>query len=992
MARVKDIFTKRDGGSSTTETCESSPEAAGEQRPAGKQSAESCRADGSSSGPAAADHCTSNSPTEKPESCSPADLTGGDSATDTSEEQSHDDSASAEKGSISETEESSRRSSDSAAEAADAVVSAPNSSSSFTFGTVVAPLYHQVSGRVGSESQSVSDGGNPEGAALNGEEFTGNSPQTESEEIGFNAHTVTRGKDDRTEEDLPKTSESKQDDAQKSAHIEGQGSSLSVTENGAVVEGETVQEVVRSGQRCTNTSDVPKAILEDAVAHTHAASITPTESLHLGGEAQEDGGTHDLQSQTTAEPAELQPPEFACTQIKTKPSETCGREEVTTREESSLIPTNNCSSDKDNDSGELIHAFTNNGLSEEDKPSEVSHDLNPNHINNLGAKTNEDNCVSSFEIVEQTSVTTSPVPLEIHQETNDVEEVNKQSDSHTHGDACAVLKDEDALKYEKISVSEKLEDVDTQTVSSNQEDVCLVDNADAKNWEMMVEEEEINILTDEDEIEVMNLEEEEKHISMDGDENEEMHSKVKEKNILTDEDGNQVIHLEEEEKNILTNEDENEVMHSKGEDNERVEEDQEEELEDAGTEAASDNRDVAEDEMMTRAANQTQHIETVEHKQRVEEEQTVAEEDREKDEEESEAIQTAKLETAGGEEEPVEEFRPEKREEEEQTESEQEEHSVEMVDRMSSQEEEETEEKEIDLHNHSENTEKENPDYNEEVLVDDKGKSETVEAELESLGDQRNELRCLEERLEITANQAEDDSSAWENNVQEVGGAEEEDPGEQVNSHVPAEEFPAQEDAAHESESTAAEEGSYIYTEELEGEEWDRASSETDSDSDDEVELYMHCLRAVHAGPQAQGDRSKDAGFPVARRASANRAKLLSTPMPSITESLDEEPHPSLIQDSHKDIDTEDFQAVPEAQPELSGQQSISRNVSWWTETFTCSNISKLLLLVSLFVVFVVVAYHYDFLACLGLYLVSVVWLYCQGDKQPVKPGNNRIR
>ncbi|XP_061780868.1 uncharacterized protein ppp1r3ab isoform X2 [Nerophis lumbriciformis] len=157
-----------------------------------------------------------------------------------------------------------------------------------------------------------------------------------------------------------------------------------------------------------------------------------------------------------------------------------------------------------------------------------------------------------------------------------------------------------------------------------------------------------------------------------------------------------------------------------------------------------------------------------------------------------------------------------------------------------------------------------------------------------------------------------------------------------------------------------------------EGPENDHTSD--DSDSDDEVELYMHCLRAVHAGTRAAKDQSADAAFNPSKRPSLSSSKPLSAPMPSISEAADEE-H-LCFEDAH----TVDVHAEPQA----GGAPSTIRKASWWRET-SCRCISKTLLFAALLAVFVVTAYYYDFLACFGLYLISVLWLLCQEEKQPIK-------
>lgn len=189
--------------------------------------------------------------------------------------------------------------------------------------------------------------------------------------------------------------------------------------------------------------------------------------------------------------------------------------------------------------------------------------------------------------------------------------------------------------------------------------------------------------------------------------------------------------------------------------------------------------------------------------------------------------------------------------------------------------------------------------------------------------------------------------------------------------------------AGDESEPTATEGSSCIFADKLESDQSCHDSSSAESDSDDEVELYMQCLRAVHAGPQPQKE-----GFNAGKRPSVSKSKMLSTPMPSISESLDEEPNVSCIQDYQEDMETAVIQAAAPALQASHGKENS--HVLRWTETFSCSSVSKTLVCTALLVLFLVVSYHYDFLACLGLYLISVIWLCCQGERHPVK-NNNRL-
>ncbi|KAK6318480.1 hypothetical protein J4Q44_G00117710 [Coregonus suidteri] len=164
---------------------------------------------------------------------------------------------------------------------------------------------------------------------------------------------------------------------------------------------------------------------------------------------------------------------------------------------------------------------------------------------------------------------------------------------------------------------------------------------------------------------------------------------------------------------------------------------------------------------------------------------------------------------------------------------------------------------------------------------------------------------------------------------------------------------------------------SYIQTDEpaseKEGEgggEEDNAS--TESLSDDEMELYMQSLRA------AQKQRNKD--LSLGKRPSISRRGSRPS-MPSISESVDEASN----QDDQPDTETVEHRSTSKLPLVEGGQDSTRSNVMWWRETFSWHNLSKALLYTVLFVVFFFAAYHYDFLACFGLYLLSVMWLVCQG-------------
>lgn len=284
----------------------------------------------------------------------------------------------------------------------------------------------------------------------------------------------------------------------------------------------------------------------------------------------------------------------------------------------------------------------------------------------------------------------------------------------------------------------------------------------------------------------------------------------------------------------------------------------------------------------------------------------------------------------------------------------------------------------------------ENVEDRKEILV-----NLTSALESNVLNEEKNGVRCSDARLNLTDNMAEDGFSAPANDVQHKQDSGKENPGEEQSTNTANETLLHKEEAFHNNmavthhfskveggrpEHAAALE--WPDEPESEGLSLDNTSSE--SDSDDEVELYMHCLRAVHGGTQAQKDKNRDAGSNMAK--SVNKGKLLSTPMPSISESVDEEQPQCWQQDSNEEM--AEIHTKAEALPGTSEQRELSTNVSRW-DSLRCDNVSKTLLYATMLVSFVFVAFYYDFLACFGLYIVSIIWLCWQDKRQPVK--NNRL-
>ncbi|KAM7414991.1 hypothetical protein PAMA_019691 [Pampus argenteus] len=986
MARVKDFFARRDGVVNDSESNASSPEekhAAKEENPVDSdmqsfsegnsktedsqfvtealatrdKTSHDVRHDTSP----AQDYISINEP-EKPERDSTT-LRGGETAIDIPDNPSHsnDESAPAEGQNINKpiSRAVERRqeqgmdyinSSNTDGETADSE-SLVSRTTSFTFGSVVAPLYHQVFGRVGRESQVIGDCRNPVSANRSAADSTQSNPDTERRESS---------KHDKFQGNEIQTHDSNQESLEATLNTflpEKEETSLGMTAHD-ILHQSTLQdphEIKNSDQRYTNTPQVPLSSLEDG----NILNIKDLLNAQIPREiSQEDIVTCDLQNQTRE------------AQIKTHLDETLGqseRQKVTESQQTSFLsrqpPLNVSERVSDSTDQQASSSGANscdfvgksnkeenigktNTSQEKNKLLEELHDLDHDHISDSATKETES--VSCFEIVEGKDVTAPETLLETQEETNITgdgnevannlheDEEDRSVESEVSGDVAesstkAVMSND--CIYGDVVVELK-DEAEIISELSKQEDLSLAEITDIKNWKMMVEEEEKNM---------------------------------------------NVMNVSAEDLRALDEEPE-ELMEDTGiEKNDKIETKTEEEIvEITAAQVVEENRDMIREEEI---------VETVFGK-------------------ELEYIKNTKKENIAGKE---AEFEKEKHFAEMQ------EVNIKGTDIQEEDEIEGEEEMEIDFIDddgtdvesgdqvkpEEQNIEEENPDCEEEMLVD-----EAREAEIEciAIADTQDEVECFEERLDITQNEVKDGLSAPVNNVQQgedESVTDKENTGDGQNAHIPPEMHLCKEEgfqsnesvthdrskAAGESDFTAAEESLYILTDEPESDQISHDSASAESDSDDEVELYMHCLRAVHTGAQASKDQSKDPGLSVSKRPSVCRSKLLSTPMPSISESLDEE-HLSCIQDSHGDTGMADIQPAAAALSASSRQEDITRNVSWWKETFSCSNISKTLLYATSLVIFLAVAYHYDFLACFGLYLISVVWLYCQEENQPVK--NNK--
>ncbi|XP_051808736.1 uncharacterized protein LOC127535262 [Acanthochromis polyacanthus] len=1036
MARVRDLFAQRDGGASVTEPDESPQEikqTAQKETPEEKHIGVQSFSDGNSNteesqfvseslemcskpllnvlhDTSPAHDSTSNTESEKPDSITVADsaaFEGGESVTDIPDSPlySTDESGPAEQQNVNDfiikAEEScqnqytsSQSTSNTAAVSSESLVS---QTYSFTFGTVVAPLYHQVFGRAGSESQSTGDGGNPIRDTLNTADLNAH---TKIRQISCIDSTDATSKDDKVQVNLINNQESNHECLNAMLicpPTEEQDMSLKLSTNEVLDCAETTQDPagIENSEHSTNASKTPTPLLGDTLGHPETVNmlnrdlLNPqihSESLYLQGEEQEDKLTPDLQSQTTEETPQSQLPEPTCKQIEIYLAETLAQSETQevkislqssfkalqpSQSERAVKETEQQTSRRGEEESVELNNDHNNGTTEatpktntspkEEKLLEVLHDVNLNHIDNSVTEKPEDSVEICCEL-EKRDFTTPETSLETRDKTNNMEKANKVTyNSHKGetelptdikvvgevaesmtkttineydrcGDMMVGLKDEESLEDREHCETEAA--VPKQDVSS-----CLTDITEAKNWEMMVEEEENSILTNQEEYESINLK-----------------------------TGTEVIERDttEQKKEEFT-----------------------EEIIAAGVQKdKADNAVRLEDKEWMRKEEIAETVTGLVY------------------------VQVTEVEKKLGEEEQADGKRTEGPK---QTEVQKERHFVEVhevnIESANVQEEEELEEKEkietdliddaeagVELEDEikpkEENREEVNPDSKEnDVEVEIEGAESCVVTE-----DKQDEVLWSEGRLDSAQNEAEEDLSALVNSKEEGVNEKEtdkENTEEGCNLHFHTEirlckedDFQSNTTVTH--DRSEAEEGCFtaeaaesILADEPEIDQTSCVSASSESDSDDEVELYMHCLRAVHTGAQARKDRGKDAGFTVSKRPSVSRGKLLS--MPSISESLDEEQHLSHLKGNDDDGET----AAVTSLSGSSGQESINRNVSRWKDIFSCSNISKTLLYTTLLVIFLVVAYRYDFLACFGLYLISVVWLCCQGDRQPVK--NNKI-
>ncbi|XP_073669469.1 uncharacterized protein ppp1r3ab isoform X1 [Paramisgurnus dabryanus] len=157
-------------------------------------------------------------------------------------------------------------------------------------------------------------------------------------------------------------------------------------------------------------------------------------------------------------------------------------------------------------------------------------------------------------------------------------------------------------------------------------------------------------------------------------------------------------------------------------------------------------------------------------------------------------------------------------------------------------------------------------------------------------------------------------------------------------------------------------------------------NTSTESLVDDEMELYLNCLRNSQQSVFREG--SVNGSF--CKRPSVSRRRSMSLAMPSISESVDEDQQNSYLENLSN---TEDITELERATLLLleGNEPVIGCNVLWWKEFLSSDNMSRVIGYSFLLILFFVAAHYYDFIACFALYLLTVYWLFRQGEEESLK-------
>lgn len=774
----------------------------------------------------------------------------------------------------------------------DSISSALSSESGFIFGTVVAPLYQQVSCIVDHEKTTLCECGNQVQATST--DFSQSLPLTDRIETHGTDPTDARGNKDKVL--VIKIQETKQDCSHKITEIsknEEGGKGFMVEESH--VESLKLPEILLD--HSSNKSDILKTVLEEKVVDLKSPdSLNPdlsspiffTEGLNLGGEAPVCDLTNDLQGESAAGTAQDPLPEHIC---ETSTCETQGRGEE-----------------------QLVWSLE------------------------IPAHTSE----RAMECLESDSGSDGLKSLTFHGKAENENTEAMWRCSPTHSDTT-VTQEKANIKYEETDANDHFK----------HHEICQTQNTSVLYSKVLVEEEENIVSTEEEQCRALSF------TTEDIEKSEENHGEQKE-----DTEGEMAA------ENIDTKEMEMETIDS------------------TFIEMIAAAGEEDEDKIILYTS---QGFEETGGKQ-------IGEMLAEKETKGTEEGSLESLSTSEEEKGPTEPA-IKREDEEEETESDKENPPMETcqldIERQKMLEQEDFIIKSNNDDDHKagggdENIEETNSKDWEEDLMD-----LTTALESMLITEQKNEVSCPDARVNITDSKAEDGFSAPAHDVQHKQESDKENTGEEQSANRANEMLLDKEEAFHSNanvthdlskaggdwpELTAAEEWPRALADEPESGRLSPDGTSSESDSDDEVELYMRCLRAVHGGTQAQKDKNRDVGSSAAK--SGNRSKLLSTPMPSISESVDEEQPPCWNQDGEEEM--VETQTKPAAQPLTSEQRDVSRNGSRWG-TVNCENVSKTLLYATMLVSFVFVAFYYDFLACFGLYIISLIWLCCQGERQPVK-------
>ncbi|XP_077067005.1 uncharacterized protein ppp1r3ab [Siphateles boraxobius] len=155
-------------------------------------------------------------------------------------------------------------------------------------------------------------------------------------------------------------------------------------------------------------------------------------------------------------------------------------------------------------------------------------------------------------------------------------------------------------------------------------------------------------------------------------------------------------------------------------------------------------------------------------------------------------------------------------------------------------------------------------------------------------------------------------------------------------------------------------------------------NTSTESQIDDEMELYLISLRNSQQSVFREGTMSGSYG----KRPSMSKGRPLA--MPSISESVDEDQSNSSLEvlTNIENIMELDRATLPLV---IGNEHVIPHNVLWWKEFLSYDNMSRVIGYTFLLIVFLVVAFYYDFIACFALYFLTVYWLFQQGKEEPLK-------